>query len=87
MYAIEFTRNALKRLPENRRGLSAFDRRKAGGALRMYPHESGQVKALKGMSGYYRLSVADYTGYSLNGSRRNVVTWVIDLNHRKDVYG
>lgn len=47
--------------------------------------KSGNVKALKGMSGYYRLRVADYRViYELQDN--NLVILVIDINHRKDVY-
>lgn len=54
-------------------------------ALQENPHESGNVKALKGMSGYYRLRVADYRViYELQNN--NLVLLVIDINHRKDVY-
>jgi mRNA interferase RelE/StbE len=54
-------------------------------ALQINPHESGNVKALKGVNGYYRLRVADYRViYELNNNM--LVILIIDINHRKDVY-
>ncbi|WP_416340534.1 type II toxin-antitoxin system RelE family toxin [Proteiniphilum sp.] len=53
--------------------------------LQQNPYGSSNVKALKGMSGYYRLRVANYRViYELQDE--NLVILVIDINHRKDVY-
>jgi len=54
-------------------------------ALQENPYEGSNVKALKGMNGYYRLRVEDYRViYELQDN--NLVILVIDINHRKDVY-
>jgi len=54
-------------------------------ALQQNPYGSSNVKALKGMSGYYRLKVANYRViYELQDEK--LVILVIDINHRKDVY-
>jgi mRNA interferase RelE/StbE len=84
MYAIEFTRNALKSLQK----IDAVYRHliiEKLEALQKNPGESSNVKALKGLNGYYRLRVADYRViYELQNE--NLVILVIDINHRKDVY-
>jgi mRNA interferase RelE/StbE len=84
MYVIKFTRNALKSLQK----IDAVYQHLIIGkleALRENPHESGNVKALKGMNGYYRLRVANYRViYELQDE--TLVILVIGINHRKDVY-
>ncbi|WP_414702860.1 type II toxin-antitoxin system RelE family toxin [Proteiniphilum sp. UBA1028] len=84
MYSIEFTRNALKSLKKIDLVYQRLIIEKIE-ALQINPHESGNVKALKGVSGYYRLRVADYRViYELNNNM--LVILIIDINHRKDVY-
>lgn len=85
MYAIEFTRNALKSLQKITPVYQHLIIEKIE-LLQQNPHGSGNVKALKGMSGYFRLRVANYRViYELQDE--NLVILVIDINHRKDVYG
>ncbi len=84
MYAIEFTRNALKSLQKIDTVYQYLIIEKLE-ALQQNPYGSSNVKALKGMSGYYRLRVANYRViYELQDE--NLVILVIDINHRKDVY-
>jgi mRNA interferase RelE/StbE len=84
MYAIEFTRNALKSLQKVDPIYQYLIIEKLE-ALQQNPYGSSNVKALKGMSGYYRLRVANYRViYELQDE--NLVILVIDINHRKDVY-
>lgn len=84
MYAIEFTRNALKCLQKIDPIYQHLIIEKLE-ALQQSPYESSNVKALKGMKGYYRLRVANYRViYELQDE--NLVILVIDINHRKDVY-
>lgn len=84
MYSIEFTRNALKSLKKIDLVYQRLIIEKIE-ALQINPHESGNVKTLKGVNGYYRLRVADYRViYELNNNM--LVILIIDINHRKDVY-
>ncbi len=49
------------------------------------PNETTNVKAWKGLSGYYRLRVANYRViYELQDEQ--LVILIIDINHRKDIY-
>ncbi|MEA4918979.1 type II toxin-antitoxin system RelE/ParE family toxin [Proteiniphilum sp.] len=84
MYAIEFTHNALKSLQKIDPVYQYLIIEKLE-VLQQNPYGSSNVKALKGMSGYYRLRVANYRViYELQDE--NLVILVIDINHRKDVY-
>lgn len=84
MYAIEFTRNALKSLQKIDPVYQHLIIEKLE-ALQQNPYGRSNVKALKGMSGYYRLRVANYRViYELQDEI--LVILVIDINHRKDVY-
>lgn len=59
MYVIEFNRNALKSLKKIDATYQRLIIEKLE-VLQENPHESGNVKALKGMPSHYRLRVANY---------------------------
>jgi len=83
-YGVIFTRNALESLKKIDPVYQHLIIEKLE-ALQENPYEGSNVKALKGMSGYYRLRVEDYRViYELQDN--NLVILVIDINHRKDVY-
>ncbi len=84
MYKIEFSRKALrnfKKIPAHYQEL-ILDKLNN---LAVNPFGSSNVKPLRGFENTYRLRVANYrVVYAIEDDE--LLIFVIDINHRKDIY-